>query len=65
MPATPFTRPCLILRRRRNGDRRQRHIGARTGSTDHEPDALQLYERNRIERTSRIVSGSGATRTAT
>lgn len=33
------------------------------GSTDHEPDALQLYERNRIERTSRIVSGSGANRT--
>jgi salicylate hydroxylase len=33
------------------------------GLTDHEPDALQLYERNRIERTSRIVSGSGANRT--
>jgi salicylate hydroxylase len=27
------------------------------------PEALQLYERNRIERTSRIVSGSGANRT--
>jgi 2-polyprenyl-6-methoxyphenol hydroxylase-like FAD-dependent oxidoreductase len=27
------------------------------------PDALQLYERNRIERTSRIVNGSGANRT--
>ena len=32
------------------------------GSTDDEADALQLYERNRIERTSRIVSGSGANR---
>jgi salicylate hydroxylase len=32
-------------------------------STDSVPDALQLYERNRIERTSRIVSGSGANRT--
>jgi salicylate hydroxylase len=33
------------------------------GVMDHAPDALQLYERNRIERTSRIVSGSGANRT--
>jgi salicylate hydroxylase len=33
------------------------------GLTDNEPDALQLYERNRIERTSRIVNGSGANRT--
>jgi salicylate hydroxylase len=33
------------------------------GLTDDVPDALQLYERNRIERTSRIVSGSGANRT--
>jgi salicylate hydroxylase len=30
---------------------------------DDVPEALQLYERNRIERTSRIVSGSGANRT--
>jgi salicylate hydroxylase len=30
---------------------------------DDVPDALQLYERNRIERTSRIVNGSGANRT--
>jgi salicylate hydroxylase len=27
------------------------------------PGALQLYERNRIERTSRIVTGAGANRT--
>jgi salicylate hydroxylase len=33
------------------------------GLTDNEPEALQLYERNRIERTSRIVKGSGANRT--
>jgi len=32
------------------------------GLTDGAPDALQLYERNRIERTSRIVNGSGANR---
>jgi len=31
--------------------------------TDNARDALQLYETNRIERTSRIVSGSGANRT--
>ncbi len=31
--------------------------------TDNPKDALALYERNRIERTSRIVSGSGANRT--
>ena len=31
--------------------------------TDNAKDALALYERNRIERTSRIVSGSGANRT--
>jgi salicylate hydroxylase len=31
--------------------------------TDDVADALQLYERNRIERTSRIVNGSGANRT--
>jgi 2-polyprenyl-6-methoxyphenol hydroxylase-like FAD-dependent oxidoreductase len=31
--------------------------------TDNTPAALQLYERNRIERTSRIVNGSGANRT--
>ena len=30
---------------------------------DDAADALQLYERNRIERTSRIVTGSGANRT--
>jgi salicylate hydroxylase len=30
---------------------------------DNAADALQLYERNRIERTSRIVTGSGANRT--
>jgi len=30
---------------------------------DDTAEALQLYERNRIERTSRIVSGSGANRT--
>jgi salicylate hydroxylase len=33
------------------------------GLTDDVPDALPLYERNRIERTSRIVNGSGANRT--
>jgi 2-polyprenyl-6-methoxyphenol hydroxylase-like FAD-dependent oxidoreductase len=33
------------------------------GLTDDVPAALQLYERNRIERTSRIVNGSGANRT--
>jgi salicylate hydroxylase len=33
------------------------------GLADDAPDALQLYERNRIERTSRIVNGSGANRT--
>ena len=33
------------------------------GLADDVSDALQLYERNRIERTSRIVSGSGANRT--
>jgi 2-polyprenyl-6-methoxyphenol hydroxylase-like FAD-dependent oxidoreductase len=33
------------------------------GLTASEPEALQLYERNRIERTSHIVSGSGANRT--
>jgi salicylate hydroxylase len=32
-------------------------------STNEVADALQLYERNRIERTSRIVNGSGANRT--
>jgi salicylate hydroxylase len=32
-------------------------------STEAMADALQLYERNRIERTSRIVKGSGANRT--
>lgn len=32
-------------------------------AADDVPDALQLYERNRIERTSRIVNGSGANRT--
>jgi 2-polyprenyl-6-methoxyphenol hydroxylase-like FAD-dependent oxidoreductase len=32
-------------------------------STNDVADALQLYERNRIERTSRIVNGSGANRT--
>jgi len=31
--------------------------------TDNARDALQLYEKNRIERTSRIVSGSGVNRT--
>jgi salicylate hydroxylase len=31
--------------------------------TDETAEALQLYERNRIERTSRIVNGSGANRT--
>ena len=31
--------------------------------TDNATDALALYERNRIERTSRIVTGSGANRT--
>jgi salicylate hydroxylase len=30
---------------------------------DDVPEALQLYQRNRIERTSRIVNGSGANRT--
>jgi salicylate hydroxylase len=33
------------------------------GLADQEEDALRLYERNRIERTSRIISGSGANRT--
>jgi len=33
------------------------------GLADQEVDALRLYERNRIERTSRIISGSGANRT--
>lgn len=33
------------------------------GSADDVAEALQLYERNRIERTSRIVNGSGANRT--
>jgi salicylate hydroxylase len=32
-------------------------------STDSVTDALQLYERNRIDRTSRIVTGSSANRT--
>jgi salicylate hydroxylase len=32
-------------------------------STDSAADALQLYERNRIDRTSRIVTGSNANRT--
>jgi salicylate hydroxylase len=30
---------------------------------DDTAEALQIYERNRIERTSRIVNGSGANRT--